>query len=158
MPGFRLFSNRVRQQPRRRDFVAWLLSVAALAGTRSARAETKFRVVVNPANPLDSASSELLTDLFLKRRVEWPNGTSARPVDLHVDTEARKEFSKSVLRRSVAAVKSHWQQMIFAGRGVPPPEFESDEAVMAYVAKYSGGVGYVSAAAVLNHVKAISVH
>jgi ABC-type phosphate transport system substrate-binding protein len=141
----------------RRELLIGLVAAAATALARKVRAESAFRVIVNQANPVDSASSELLTDLFLKRRVEWPDGTSARPVDLTADSETRKEFSKSVLRRSVAAVKSYWQQMIFAGRGVPPPELASDTEVVAYVARHRGGVGYVSANASLNHVKSIAV-
>lgn len=156
---FRFLPSRSRLEvsSARRQLMIWLVTAGATAATRNLHADPGFRVVVNEGNPIDSASSELLTELFLKRRIEWPDGTSARPADLVADTEARKEFSKSVLHRSVAAVKSYWQQMIFAGRGVPPPELESDAAVMAYVARYRGGVGYVSAGASLNRVKAITV-
>lgn len=157
MSGFRCLPSRTEYWSSRRTFISWLVALGVIGVDRSVRAEGGVRVVVNEGNPIDSATSDLLTELFLKRRVEWPDGTSARPVDLVADTEARKEFSKSVLHRSVAAVKSYWQQMIFAGRGVPPPELESDAAVMAYVARYRGGVGYVSAGASLNRVKAITV-
>src|SRR5690242_3420911 len=117
MPLFRQSMSRVERLTRRRELLIWLTTLGTAAMARNAAADTGFRVVVNTGNPVASASSELLVDLFLKRRVEWPDGTSARPVDLSVDTETRKEFSNSVLRRSVAAVKSYWQQMIFAGRG-----------------------------------------
>lgn len=144
----------------RRWFVlgAVLLGLSAASMPVTVRANSgAFRVVVNTANPLDSASEQLLTDLFLKKRVEWPNGEAARPVDLKADSDTRREFSRSVLHRSVAAVKSYWQQMIFAGRGVPPPELASDEAVIDYVARHRGAVGYVSPSTALTGVKAISV-
>ena len=37
------------------------------------------------------------------------------------------------------------------------PELESDEAVVAYVLKHRGAVGYVSGAAKLEHVKAVQI-
>ena len=45
-----------------------------------------------------------------------------RPVDLRPNAATRRLFSERMLRRSVAAVRSYWQQRIFSGRGVPPPE------------------------------------
>jgi hypothetical protein len=59
--------------------------------------------------------------------------------------------------RSVAAVKSYWQQVIFSGRGVPPPELESDEAVIRHVTRSPGAVGYVSGAANVRGVRVVSV-
>lgn len=141
----------------RRVLMLGLLIGGATSYTRVSRASAGYRVIVHEVNPVMSASSELLTDLFLKRRIEWPSGISARPVDLKADSEVRKEFSKAVLHRSVEAVKSFWQQMIFSGRGVPPPEVESDMAVLAYVTRYPGAVGYVSADAKLDGVKTIAV-
>jgi hypothetical protein len=138
--------------------VGLLAALLSLGGAASAQSGPAFRVVVRSDNPLNSASDELLTDLFLKRRSEWPNGESVRPVDLKAEAEARRHFSKSVLHRSVAAVKSYWQQMIFSGRGVPPPELESDQAVIDYLVKHPGAVGYVSGSASLSKVKELDVH
>jgi hypothetical protein len=57
----------------------------------------------------------------------------------------------------VQAVKSYWQQVIFSGRGVPPPELESDEAVIRYVLRFPGAVGYVSGTADVRGVKVLAV-
>ena len=62
-----------------------------------------------------------------------------------------------VLRRSPEAVRNYWQQRIFTGRGVPPPELASDEAVLAYVREHRGAVGYVSAAAETSSVKVLEL-
>jgi hypothetical protein len=141
----------------RRTLMIWLLISGGTSVSRVSRASVGFRVIVNEGNPVMSASDELLTDLFLKRRIEWPSGISARPVDLKADSPARKEFSKTVLHRSVEAVKSYWQQVIFAGRGVPPPEVDSDMAVVAHVIRHPGAVGYVTADTKLDGVKTIAV-
>jgi ABC-type phosphate transport system substrate-binding protein len=109
-------------------------------------AEPAFKIVVHPDNPAARASRRFLSSLFLKQTTRWDDGETARPVDLKSDAATRRRFSEQVLNRSVAAVKSYWQQRIFSGRGVPPPELDSDQAVLAFVTKHRGGVGYVSSA------------
>lgn len=74
----------------------------------------------------------------------WPADGPVIPVDLGPDSVARRRFSEEVLSRSVAGVKNYWQQLIFSGRDLPPPEFSTEEEVIRYVGKTPGSVGYVS--------------
>jgi hypothetical protein len=147
----------------RRLFLGLSLVVAVwIAGSAStsARADTtapEFFVVVNARNPSSSVDREFLSDAFLKRTTRWSNGVAIRPADQRPDAPVRHAFSKVVLKRSVAAVRNYWQQRIFSGKDIPPPELESDAAVMHYVAKYEGGVGYVSSTATLEGVKVVSI-
>lgn len=133
-------------------------AVALLVPSR-ARGETsaEFVVVTHPEHPSDSASRGFLADAFLKRTTRWPDGSPVTPVDLRFDSAARKAFSERVLQRSVAAVRSYWQQRIFSGRGVPPPELDSDEAVLRYVSSRPGAVGYVSGGAKLGNARVLRV-
>lgn len=114
-------------------------------------------MIVHPGNPLAAAGRDLLTDAFLKKKIRWPDGEPMLPVDLRFESPVRQLFSEAVLRRSVFAVRSYWQQHIFTGRGVPPPELESDEAVVRYVKSNRGAVGYLSAGAALSGVKGLEV-
>jgi ABC-type phosphate transport system substrate-binding protein len=148
------------RQLRRRGLLAGLLLVAgAFMVRRIAHAEPtpEFRVIVHPDNPSTALNREFLSDAFLKRSTRWNDGETIRPVDQRPDSLARQHFSRSVLHRSVTAVKSYWQQRIFSGRELPPPELESDEAVLSYVLKHRGAVGYVSGAAKLDRAKAVQV-
>ena len=147
----------------RRLFVfggACLVLAASWAESSSAWAEAPaaFVVVVNARNPIAEADREFLADVFLKKVSRWGDGESVRPVDLRPDSPTRRDFSQRVLRRPIAAIRSYWQQCIFSGRDVPPPELDSDAAVLRYVAKQRGGVGYVSASVALSaDVKVIAV-
>jgi ABC-type phosphate transport system substrate-binding protein len=116
-----------------------------------------FRVIVNPGNPTSSADRQFLLDAFLKRVTRWENGDAIHTVDLNADSPVRRKFSAEVLGRSVTAVQSYWQQAIFSGRDVPPPELDSDEAVVQYVLRYPGALGYVSDAADVRAVKILGV-
>lgn len=117
----------------------------------------ELRMVVHPDNPTGSVSREFVTDVYLKRRTQWPGGETAHPVDQRADSGTRQLFSDKVLRRSVAAVKRYWQQRIFSGRELPPPELDSDAAVVDYVLQHRGAIGYVSGNAKLERVKAVPI-
>lgn len=116
-----------------------------------------FVIIVHPDNETGALERKFLEDAFLKKTTRWSNGKVIRPVDLRPESPVRIRFSDVVLRRSVASVRSYWQQIIFSGRDVPPPELESEEAVVSYVLRHSGSVGYVSSTAKIGSAKIVSV-
>src|SRR5688500_11267336 len=81
-----------------------------------------FIVIVHPGNPNHVLERAFVSDAFLKKATRWPSGDVIRPVDLSPESAVRERFTQELLKRSVSAVKSYWQQMIFSGRDVPPPE------------------------------------
>jgi len=126
---------------------------AGMASAGEARAA--FRVITHPDNASVTVSREFLSDAFLKKTTRWQDGEVIRAVDLRLDAPVRRQFSEGVLHRSVSAVRSYWQQRVFSGRGVPPPELDSDEAVIRYVRSHRGGIGYVSERAETRGVKVV---
>jgi hypothetical protein len=142
-------------------FIAAVLLVAltAICATVSAEASPPptYLVVVNPSNPATTVDRGFLEDAFLKKTTRWPNDDVIRPADLASGSPVRRKFTEDVLKRSVDAVKGYWQQRIFSGRDVPPPEFDTDEEAIKYVLKYEGAVAYVSGNANLNGSKVVAV-
>ena len=136
-----------------------LLVLAALGRTApAARADEAFQIVVNAANPAGSLSKEKLAAYFLKKEARWSDGTKIAVVDRNPGAAVRVAFSKSVLAKDVAAVKSFWQRQLFSGRETPPAELDSDREVLDFVAKSPGGLGYVSAGTDLGPgVKALKI-
>jgi hypothetical protein len=156
-------ATRTRRKDARRGalFVALWLTLAVwvpfASGTAGAESAPEFRVIVHPDNPSTGLSREFLIDAFLKRSTRWNDAEPIRPVDQRSDSFTRRRFSELILQRSVVAVKNYWQQRIFSGRELPPPELDSDEAVVSYVVKHRGAVGYVSGAAKLGRAKPVPV-
>src|SRR5689334_3114638 len=95
-------------------FALGVLAASALRATARAE-ETTFRMIVHPDNPLRAIDREVLSKMFLKEVTRWDDGEAVHPVDLRGDSETRSKFSESVIRRSIAAVRSYWQQRIFSG-------------------------------------------
>jgi len=143
-----------------RVFTILLLFLAAFGGrsrTVDAEGGTAFHVIVNPDNVTGSIDRKFLSEAFLKKVTRWPNDELIRPVDQASSAPARQAFSEGVLRRSVAAVKSYWQQMVFSGGGVPPPELDSEGDVVRFVLKNPGAVGYVSTGVSLQGAKILTL-
>jgi ABC-type phosphate transport system substrate-binding protein len=135
-----------------------LIAVVVLAASAVAEpARPAFVVIVHPGSPATSVNRRFLAEVFLRRATRWSDDTAIRPVDLDPDAPARGRFSQEILSRSVAEVRSYWQQRIFSGQGLPPPELAGDEAVIAYVASHPGAIGYVASGARLNGVRVVGV-
>jgi ABC-type phosphate transport system substrate-binding protein len=136
------------------------LVLIALCATLSAQPRSSpvaYQIVVHPNNSATTVDRPFLEDTFLKKITVWPGGGVIRPVDLAANSVVRRKFTEDVLNRSVEAVKGYWQQRIFSGRDVPPPELDTDEDVIAYVLKYEGAIGYVSGSASLRGTKVLAV-
>jgi ABC-type phosphate transport system substrate-binding protein len=116
-----------------------------------------YLVIVNPKNPSTVVSRGFLEDAFLKKITRWPNDEVIRPVDLVASSPVRRRFTEDVLSRSVEGVKGYWQQRIFSGRDVPPPELDTDEDIVRYVVKHEAAVGYVSGSANIAGTKVVKV-
>jgi ABC-type phosphate transport system substrate-binding protein len=137
-----------------------LVSVLILAewlGLARATGTPSFVVIVHPQNAISTVDRKLLANAFLKKVTRWQGGNMIRPVDRAADTPVREHFSQTVHKRSAMAIRAYWQQQIFAGRDVPPPELASDEEVVKYVLQHDGAVGYVTSSAPLNGAKVVRV-
>jgi ABC-type phosphate transport system substrate-binding protein len=142
----------------RRLLTSFLSAAFTLAACVAASAEpATFRVIVNSANPAVKLDKRLVADAFLKKRSRWDNDRAIQPVDLGQKSSARAAFSRDILGRDVVAVRRYWAQLVFSGRGVPPPELATESEIVKFVAAHAGAIGYVAAGAALEGVKVVEV-
>lgn len=137
--------------------IAALSVLCATVSAQQRPAPAPYLVIVNPRNGTTELDRRFLEDAFLKKITSWPDNEVIRPADLAADSPVRRAFTRDVLNRSVEAVKEYWQQRIFSGRDVPPPEFQHDGDVVQYVLKHDGGIGYVSGTADVEGCKIIAL-
>jgi len=129
----------------------------SVSSTPRAAPAAAFRVVANAGQAVGVVDRRFVADAFLKKTTRWPDGGLIRPVDLGPASGVRERFSEDVLGRSVAAVKSYWQQLVFSGRGLPPPELDGDDEVVSYVVSHAGAIGYVSPSANIERVRLLTL-
>lgn len=118
-------------------------------GAQQAGGPPPFRVVAHAATAANPVRNGELSAIFMRRVRAWPDGTPIVPVDQPPRSAARERFSEAVHGKSVAYVTRYWHRLIFSGRGIPPRELPDDAAVLDFVSRTPGAIGYVGAAAAL---------
>lgn len=137
-----------------------VVAIAALASRAlpAVAQEGAYVVIVNEGNSLAAISRQQLSDIFMKRLVEWPNGGgAAHPVDQPAVAAVRDAFSRAVHGKPAAAVASWWGQQMFSGRTTPPPQRPNDRGVVTFVQGDASAVGYVSVGSAPPYVKVLRV-
>jgi ABC-type phosphate transport system substrate-binding protein len=134
----------------------YLVAIVLLAAANVWAQGGSYKIVVNPSNPVTSMSKDEVSRIFLKKTTRFSDGRSASPVDLSVNSSIREGFSKNVLGKPASAVDAYWQQQIFSGRDIPPPQ-KSEAAAINFVRSNENGIAYVSAGADTGGLKVITV-
>ena len=141
-----------------RKILVTLLVLGAFCLAGNAGAETRgYKLVVNKVNPASTLDKAEVAKMFMKQSTKWASGLAIEPVDQSPSAGVRERFCADVHGKPVGAIQSAWQRIIFSGRGLPPPEVGSDEAVLAFVAEHPGGIGYVGDGAATDRVKVLDV-
>lgn len=124
--------------------VTTILVSAADAQLASAP-ERPFHVIVNSSNTVSSLTRAEVSAIFMKKVRRWPDRREVIPVDQSPTSAVRQSFSRSIHGKSVTYVIRYWHRLIFAGRAIPPDEAQSNDAVIEFVKKNRGAIGYIDA-------------
>jgi ABC-type phosphate transport system substrate-binding protein len=128
----------------------------AMALVWSAPAVADGLLVISHAGVAESSLSVgELAAIYLLKVTSWPDGGSIVPVNREASSGVRGMFSDAVLRQSPAALHAYWNQMHFKGKVFPTVQ-ESDQAVLAFVQKVPGAIGYISASVYPKNVKVLA--
>jgi ABC-type phosphate transport system substrate-binding protein len=117
-----------------------------------------YKIITNSSNSVSSLSKKEVSDLLLKKKTKWTDGSSVYPVDLSSGSKVRESFSQDIHGKPTSAIRNFWQQAAFSGTASAPPEKNSDEEVIDYVKKTSGAIGYISSATKTSDVKNIIIN
>jgi ABC-type phosphate transport system substrate-binding protein len=128
----------------------WFLAIAVAAGalvaafTNAVSAEALL-IIANPSvNVSTPLSISQIATIYLLRLTIWPDGSPIVPVNREAGSEMRGEFTATVLRQDSASLATYWNEMHFMGK-LPPLVQESEQAMLAFIQKVPGSVGYISA-------------
>jgi ABC-type phosphate transport system substrate-binding protein len=106
------------------------------------RAHAQVVVIVNPSVTAADVSKSELRDIFTGVSTSLKGGGEATPVLLK-DGGVHDEFLELYIGKSDSAFRASWRSLLFSGQGVMPKTLDSDAAVVAYVARTAGAIGYI---------------
>lgn len=136
-------------------FITRLLLLAFLGLVMPASATPGLVIVAHPSNPARALSQADVMRLFTGKIKALPGAGPAVPVGLKDGSPEKHAFDSQILNKTSNQVRAFWAQQIFTGRGTPPREFDSPQALKAHVAAHPDAIGYLSPADVDAGVKTL---
>jgi ABC-type phosphate transport system substrate-binding protein len=124
-----------------------LLAVAVLFAfllPPSARADDLL-IIANPSVGLTAPLTlNQIAAIYLLQTTNWPDGSHIVPVNREATSDIRARFTASVLKQDNASIAAYWNEMHFLGKQ-PPVVQESEKAMLAFIQRVPGAVGYINA-------------
>jgi len=131
-----------------------LIAALMLCWVRVSSAD-ELLVIANANVAASSLSSDEMAAIYLLKTTSWQDGENIVPVNREAASSVRTTFSDAILRHPPSALNAYWNQMHFKGK-VPPLIQESDQAVLAFVQKVPGAIGYIKATLTPPNVKILA--
>lgn len=113
--------------------------------------------VVGVDNPIGSLTRSEVSNIFLGKTRQFPDGRPARPIDQPEASPSRSAFYVTISNKQPAELKAYWSKMIFTGRGQPLPVVDGDGAVIERLARQPDAIGYIDDTALDARVKVVTV-
>jgi hypothetical protein len=132
-----------------------VLRAARVCELRSAANAQDVVLVANQGVRISEIRATDLRALFMGTKTRFSDGSHAVPVTLK-GGPAHEVFLKNHLDESPADFQAQWRKAVFTGQGVMPRAFDSEAALIEYVATTPGAVGYVSHIAPQDKVKSLA--
>jgi ABC-type phosphate transport system substrate-binding protein len=133
-----------------------LLVISAAAILVSGRAAADdILIIASPSVTVNALDPAEIAAIYLLRITNWPDGTRIVPVNREAGSAIRAEFTSRVLKQDNASLATYWNEMHFMGK-MPPVVQQSEEAMLAFVRRVPGAIGYISTANVPSGVKVLA--
>jgi TonB family protein len=123
---------------------------------RRRHASDGVRVIANPSVKSETISAEELKKVYLEERNSLSDGSHVEPV-LEKDGAVHEVFLHTYLGGTDEDLQNYYRALIFSGKGSMPKQLGSDAAVVEYVSRTRGAIGYVSLSTETNGLKILEV-
>ncbi len=134
----------------------FILLTLALGFAVFSRAEDAA-FITHPQGGDASLSTGDLKAVLLGNKTKWNSGGLIKLVVLE-SGPLHEQVIQDRTQRSADQFDKFWKKLVFTGKGVPPTQVADEAAMLAFVAKTPGALGYVSPAAVTAQVKVVEIH
>ena len=129
------------RQPRHLTRLALVLLGILLSD--AATATDEIAVIVAKDSPEFQIDTAILRDIYLKKIFIDGHGQSFIPVNLPPENPLRRAVTEVIFKKGMQQLQDYWNQRYFQGI-TPPYVLRSQEAVVQFVAKTPGAIGYIA--------------
>lgn len=136
-------------------FMNRFMLIACLLGASLANAEVAVIVSADNKNTYTDVDKELIARIFLGKTGSFPDGTSAKPVNLPQGNEIREAFNKDFLGKTENQLSTYWARLRFSGKAKLPREVSSVEEMKKLIAENPELIGYIDANDVDGSIKVV---
>ncbi|MFP3363800.1 phosphate ABC transporter substrate-binding protein [Pseudoalteromonas sp. SIMBA_148] len=130
------------------------LILASALSLCSFGALAEVAVIVNPGNA-NALDAETIKKIYLGKAKSFDNGNKVNPATQN-GTAIADEFNSKVVGKSSSQLNAYWSKLVFTGKGTPPEKFDSDQAVIDFVAANDDSIGYIDSSKATDKVKVIA--
>ncbi len=108
-------------------------------------------IIVNPALTIGALDEDALKDVYLGKKTSWDDGS--RVVVVVLKEGASHDHLLQRLNKSSPQFLTGWKKLVFTGKGTMPEMVESEDALIALVAKTPGAIGFIDKGKLKDGVK-----
>jgi hypothetical protein len=112
-------------------------------------------LVANKSVKISEITYADLHAIFMGTKTRFADGSHAVPVTLK-GGPAHEVFLKNYVGEGLEEFRLHWRKIVFTGQGAMPKAFDSESALIEYVAATPGAVGYASRIPSQDEVKVLA--
>jgi hypothetical protein len=121
----------------------WLILLLGFVGCWSAARAQDVVLVANKGVQISGIRNADLRAIFKGEKTRFADGSHAVPVTLK-GGPAHEVFLKNHVGEDPEEFRAQWRKAVFTGQGAMPKTFDSEAALLQYVAVTPGALGYVS--------------
>lgn len=119
-------------------------------------AKAQVLVIANPNVSATSVSKADLGRVFTGATARLSGGSHVAPVFLKAGP-THNQFLSTYVEKSPIAVLVVWRGLVLSGQGSMPKTLDSEEAMVEYVARTPGSIGYIGKGTPHSGVKVLTV-
>jgi ABC-type phosphate transport system substrate-binding protein len=99
-------------------------------------------IIANKDLPAAQLNKDDIAAIYLLKKKHWENGEDIMPINLPAQADARSRFTAEIFNSTPEKLGSYWDKMLFKGE-TPPVTQNSEQAVILFVERIKGAIGYV---------------
>ena len=131
-----------------------ILLLGSLGAWSAARAQDVV-LVANKGVQISQITDSDLRAIFTGKKTRFADGSHAVPVILKGGA-IHEVFLRNHLGEGPEEFRAQWRKLVFTGQGAMPASFNSESALIEYVAVTPGAVGYASRVSERDQVKSLA--